>query len=64
MIHHLVQVDEQYCHTLNNTCFVRVVHTDTGVSVIIRSIHRLDKNAIVFEYIYLKGVYHSSPETL
>jgi hypothetical protein len=29
-IHHLVQVDEQYCRTLNNTCFVRVVHTDTG----------------------------------
>ena len=30
-IHHLVQVDERYCHTLNNTCFAHVVHTDTKV---------------------------------
>ena len=39
-IHHLVQVDEQYCRTPNNTYSVRVVHTDTGISVIIRSNHR------------------------
>jgi hypothetical protein len=59
-IRHFVQVDEQYCRSLNNTCFVRVVHTDTGFPY--RSTTGWNRMQMI--QMYLKGVYHSSPERL
>ena len=60
-IRHLVQGDEQYCRTLNNTGFVRVAHTDTGF-VIPNQSRTPKRDRKVFTH--LEGVYYRSPETL